>query len=178
MRTWSLFLLLQIAASSDAPERRQFPSTVPFKRIQHSEVSFENFVQNSTENFCPICDRKLETPIELLSHQVEQSHFLDLFCPVCDSVPGNKRQFSSVAKLKRHITTVHLKTEGVKCCFCESSYTRIDSWKRHMVNSHTVYPCHMCKGMFSDPLTLKTHELTCRRKANTAAELPMQQHSF
>ena len=116
---------------------------------------------------CPSCKKTLSTPNLLLSHQVEMSHFVNLFCPVCsgESVP-QRRQYSSLPKLKRHVTSVHLLTETLKCNLCGQSYNRHDSWKRHLVNAHRRYPCRNCKALFPDSESCKMHEFTHQRQAH------------
>ena len=85
---------------------------------------------------CPSCRKTLSTLNLLLSHQVEMSHFVNLVCPVCSQESGTQRQYSSLPKLKRHVTSVNLLTETLKCNLCGQSYNRHDSWKRHLIHAH------------------------------------------
>ena len=115
---------------------------------------------------CPSCRKTLSTPNLLLSHQVEMSHFVNLVCPVCSQESGTQRQYSSLPKLKRHVTSGHLLTETLKCNLCGQSYNRHDSWKRHLIHAHRMYPCRNCKALFRDPESCKIHELIHQKQVH------------
>ena len=130
--------------------------------LQKSPVA----IQKHLPLVCPSCGKTLSTPNLLLSHQVKMSHFVNLVCPVCCRESATQRQYSSLPKLKRHVTSVHLLTETLKCNLCGQSYNRHDSWKRHLTNAHKMYPCKNCKALFPDPESCKMHEFTHQRRVH------------
>ena len=95
------------------------------------------------------CGLSFANSSQLFFHQTKFDHFVD-YCALCD------KKYSSVAKLKRHIESLHAGSEFY-CEVCGRKFNRIDNLKAHEHLVHGINKCRACAAVFQTKPELKLH---------------------
>ena len=115
---------------------------------------------------CKLCDRILESQLELKSHMKQDHHTnwtrpgADWFCELCGKV------FNSKDGLKLHQAAVHYKEKKSQCPKCGYGFPYVSenhqTFKKHLANCRgvrekRVLACEVCGKIFKKLYNLKVH---------------------
>ncbi|CAL1684632.1 unnamed protein product [Lasius platythorax] len=104
---------------------------------------------------CDVCDKLCLNTGSLYVHQ-KWAHFKPKYeCHIC------KRRMVTQENLDQHLLTQHEKRDKIVCAECGKTFTKKDSFKRHMV-VHTgckPHSCMICKKPFARRSQLRQHLL-------------------
>ncbi|XP_068972808.1 uncharacterized protein [Bombus flavifrons] len=104
---------------------------------------------------CPVCGKLCQNTGSLYVHQ-KWAHFKPKYeCHIC------KRRMVTQENLDQHLLTQHEKREKIVCAECGKTFTKKDSFKRHMA-VHTgckPHSCLICNKPFARRSQLRQHLL-------------------
>ncbi|XP_072744532.1 uncharacterized protein [Anoplolepis gracilipes] len=153
-------------------------------RSKHSLQS--HFIRKHTDKYehqCSACPKKFKVKGDLTNHIRFHHKEKPVKCDVCDKVCLNsgslyvhqkwahykpkyechicKRRMVTQENLDQHLLTQHEKRDKIVCAECGKTFTKKDSFKRHMV-VHTgckPHSCVICKKPFARRSQLRQHLL-------------------
>lgn len=119
---------------------------------------------------CEDCGKLFTKEHFYLKHQIDQHGKKELeekltntVCDICNTT------LSSPYHLRRHINTVHLKTNVVTCALCNQEYSSNESLENHIKvvhNKEQESPCKLCNLVFTTKGNLKAHVDSFHEKKN------------
>ncbi|KAL1380827.1 hypothetical protein pipiens_003530 [Culex pipiens pipiens] len=113
---------------------------------------------------CSVCQKVCNSALALKNHL--RKHTSAYNCEYCG------KSFESKSKLNRHITRIHVKSEGYTCGFCNKTIKTLDAYELHIRTIHEGrrdYECESCGRRFTTAAFLRMHQKhydgrTCKPK--------------
>ncbi|CAH2235734.1 jg11393 [Pararge aegeria aegeria] len=150
------------------------------KRIRKIVVKTENGNATLSSNECGLCNRVFSCNIKqhmkqhwlnnhlqcelcnyigkdfahMLTHRYSHYPNMKLRCIACD------KKGVSMLSLQFHFRAVHLQKPGGYCTFCDKTFNKFKTWKRHHrmhTESNHLYVCDHCGKKFLYRHEIKTH---------------------
>ena len=131
-----------------------------------------NFHPEAMKDFlCRKCDERFTSRNDMMTH-VFKAHFNGYQCDQCDFRCYRKRLLSD------HINVVHLKCKPHECEKCNTKFSTLGIFQRHMKKSHDIdfFPCTDCNLNYNCKTKYTKHRIDVHGKSKNfqCSECPLK----